>query len=167
MCQDFLRKQLSELNALLIKGIHVPKEALEHDFIFEMCQQSAEGCRCQLVADDDAGRSAALEILILVIILLSAGKGHDLRCDIGAELLLAGAVLNCYIVLTLTVLKANELKRNNICSLVKELIEGVLSVGSGLTEDDGTCNVINGLSESVNALTVGLHVKLLKVSRET
>ena len=44
MSEDALGQELAELDAFLIEAVHVPDEALEHHFIFEMSEQST--CRC-------------------------------------------------------------------------------------------------------------------------
>ena len=43
----------------------------------------------------------------------------------------------------------------------------MLSVCSRLTEENWTCWVINRLTKTVHRLTIGLHIKLLQVCRET
>ena len=121
----FLGKYLSELNAFLVEAVDVPCEALEHDLVFEMRKQRTECFRCERVADDDAGRTIAGELLIVVLVVLAAGKCHDLRSYVRAELLLAGASLDIDINTLLALLESDELKRDDIGSLVKELVEGV------------------------------------------
>ena len=49
---------------------------------------------------------------------------------------------------------------------MEQLIEGVLAVGSGLTEDNGAGHIVNGLAEAVDGLAVGFHIQLLQVCRE-
>jgi len=132
-----------------------------------MCQKCTKSTRIYLLTDDDAGRTAALEVFIAVLVCLSAGKCHDLGCYICTELLLAGTFLNHYIGLHLVFLKAYKLQRNNIGSLMQKLIEGVLSVGTRLTKDHRSGHIVYRLTEAVDRFTVGLHVKLLKMCRET
>ena len=93
-------------------------------------------------------------MLVAVFILLAAGKGHNLCGNIGAQLLLAGAALDSDVHTGLVFIEADELQRNNIGSLVQQLIEGVLSVGTGFAEDDGTGGIIHCFSPSVHALAV-------------
>ena len=78
MCEYLLRKDLTELYALLIEGVQVPAEALEHHLVLVVCEQCAEGSRIQLLTDDDGGRTATLEVLVPVFVFLTAGKGNDL-----------------------------------------------------------------------------------------
>ena len=55
----------------------------------------------------------------------------------------------------------------DVGALVQQLIEAVLAVGSGLTEDHRAGRIADGFAEAVDALAVGLHVQLLQVRRET
>ena len=121
--EDLLREDLAQLDALLVEAVDIPDKALEHDLVLEMRKDGAECFRSQLVADDDAGGTSALEILVPVFIVLAAGKGHDLRRDVRAELLLAGAVLDDHIVRHLALLKADELDRDDAGALVQELVD--------------------------------------------
>ena len=104
--------------------------------------------------------------MVGVLVSLAASKCHDLSRDVSAELLLAGAALNDNIHADLAVVKSYELHGNDVGSLMEQLIEGVLAVGSGLTEDDRSCYIIYGLAEAVDGLAVGFHIQLLQVCRE-
>ena len=90
--QNLLGQNLAQLDTFLVEAVQVPCEALEHNLVLKMGQQSANSLRSQLLADDDAGGTAAGEILVAVLVFLTTGKGHDLCGHIGAQLLLAGVV---------------------------------------------------------------------------
>ena len=154
MGQYAFREHFAQLDAFLVKAVQVPQEALEHDLVFIVGQQGAKCFRRQLVTDDDTAGPVAGKVLVPVLILLAAGKSHDLGSHVGAQLLLACAALDCYVRFSLAVYKSNELQRNDIGSLVQELIEGMLAVGTGFTEDDGSGGIIHGFSPSVYALAV-------------
>ena len=83
-----------------------------------------------------------------------AGKCNNLSCYVSAELLLAGASLDIYICTDLAVLEADELKWNNVCSLVKKLIERMLTICSWLTKDYRSCYIVDWLTISINTLTI-------------
>ena len=166
-CEDLLGELLAELHAFLIEGVQVPDEALEHDLVLEVRKQCAERFGRQLIADDDGGRTVACKVLVRIFIILAAGEGHDLRYDIGTELLLGSAVLDDDVGRHLALAEADELQRDDIGALVQELIEAVLSVGAGLTEDNGAGLVLDPLSEAVYGFSVRLHVCLLQMSGET
>ena len=44
---------------------------------------------------------------------------------------------------------------------MQKLVEGMLSVGSWLTEDNRSCYIVYRLTEAVYRFTVGFHVALL------
>ena len=154
-------QNLTQLYAFLIEAVYIPCKALEHNLIFKMCKQCTQSLRGQPVADDNAGRTSAFEILIAVIICLTAGKCNDLSCYVCAEFLLAGAALDVDIGLHLVIAEAYKLQRNDISSLMQQLIEGMLSVGTWLAEENRTGRVIDRLAEAVDRFTVGLHIYLL------
>ena len=161
-CKDF-----TKLYAFLIKAVQVPYESLEHNLVFEVSKKGTKSLRCKLLTNDDTGRTAALEVFVQVLIFLAAGKSYDLSSNICTKFLLACAVLYININAELALLKADELKRNDVGSLVEKLIERVLSVCSWLTEDDRSCYIINRFTETVYGFTVGLHITLLKMCRKT
>ena len=154
MCQDTLCQHFSKLNTFLVKAVDVPQESLEHHLILKMSKKRSQRSRCQLIADDDAGRTSSLKILVSVFVLFSAGKSDNLRRDIGTELLLAGGVLNDDIRAGLALPEAYKLKRNDGLSLMQKLIEGMLSVCSGLSEDNRPCHIGNRIAEAVDGFSV-------------
>ncbi len=92
MCQHLLRQNLTQLYPFLVKTVDIPYKALIHNLVLEMGQERPQRFGCQLLTDNDAGRTAALKILIAVLIRLAAGKCHNLRRHIGTEFLLAGVL---------------------------------------------------------------------------
>ena len=166
MRKYFLCKYFAELNAFLVEAVHVPKEALEHDLVLVVGEERAHGFGSESLANDDAGRTVAGEFLVVVLVVLAAGEGHDLSHNVGAELLLARAALNVHVNAELALLEANELQGNDIGSLMEQLVEGVLAIGAGLAEEHGAGGISYGLAEAVYGLAVGLHVSLLQVCRE-
>ena len=131
-----------------------------------MSQKSAQSLRGQLLTHNDGRGTSSLEILISILIFLAAGKGHNLGCHIGVQLLLAAGALNRDVIGPLTPLKADELQGDNIGPLVQKLIEGMLAVGAGLSEDHGAGRIIHRLAIAVDRLAIGLHVQLLQMGRE-
>ena len=49
---------------------------------------------------------------------------------------------------------------------MEQLVEGMLSVCSGLAEEDRACDIVYRLTKPVHGLSVILHVCLLQMSRE-
>ena len=125
--QNALSKEFAELYAFLVEAVDVPYEALEHNLVLEVSKECAERLGSQLLAGDDAGRAAACEGFVGILVGLAACKCHDLCRDVRAELLLAGAALNDNIHADLAVVKSYELHGNDVGSLMEQLIEGVLT----------------------------------------
>ena len=121
--EDALCKDFAELYAFLVEAVQIPEESLEHDLVFEVREECAERFRCQLVACDDAGRSAAVELLVQVVVFFSAGEGYDLSCYVSAKLFLACAALDLYVSSGLVFSEADELERNDVLALMEELVE--------------------------------------------
>ena len=167
MRENLLRKLLSELNAFLVERVDVPYESLEHNLVLEMCKKRTEHFRSELVSIDEARRSFASERLVRVSVFLSASERHDLGDDVCAELFLARRILDYNISSGLILLECDELERNNVRSLMEQLIEAVLAVRSRLSENHRACDVADWLAESVHALSVRFHVELLQVRRES
>ena len=119
MSQNAFCKDFTKLYAFLVEAVYVPQESLEHDLILEVCKQCSQRLRIYLISDNDAGRTAAFEVFVFILICFTAGKCNNLSCHVSAELLLAGAVLNVNIYAKLAVLKADELKRDNVRSLME------------------------------------------------
>ncbi len=102
-----------------------------------MCKKCSYSLRINFLTDQDRGWTISFEVLILILVLLTTSESYDLCCYIRTELLLAGAALDLYIIADLRLLEAYELQWCDISSLVKELIEGVLTIGSWLTSVPG------------------------------
>ena len=142
MGKHALGQYFAQLYAFLVEAVQVPQESLEHHLVLKVRKQRTQCFRRQLFTDDDAGRPVSGKMLVPVLILFAAGKGDHLRRHVRAEFLLAGAVLDYDIRLRLVVHKADELQGNDICSLVKQLIEGMLSICTRFTEDDRPGRII-------------------------
>ena len=161
MSQNAFCKDFTKLYTLLVEAVYVPQESLEHDLILEVCKQCSQRLRIYLISDDDAGRTAAFKVFVFILICFTAGKCNDLSCYVCAEFLLAGAALDVDIGLHLVIAEAYKLQRNDISSLMQQLIERMLSVGTWLAEENRTGRVIDRLAEAVDRFTVGLHIYLL------
>jgi len=60
----------------------------------------------------------------------------------------------------------NEVGRNELRSLMKELVERVLSIGGWFPEQDSPSSVIYDTTITGDGLSIRLHGQLLEVSRE-
>jgi len=61
----------------------------------------------------------------------------------------------------------DEVAGNEVCALMKQLIEGMLPVGARFAPVDWTGLVVHGRSGKRDVLAIALHRQLLKVGRET
>ena len=109
VCKNLFGKNLTQLHTFLVKAVYIPDKALEHDLVLKVRKKGTHCLRCQLLTNDNAGRTIALKFLIIVLIFLTAGKSNNLCHHICAKLLLASASLDIYIHTTLAVLEANKL----------------------------------------------------------
>lgn len=159
--QHALGKNLAQLYAFLIETVQIPEEALEHDLILKVCEQRAQRSRCQLVADDDAGRAAAFKLLVAVRIVFAASEGNNLCDNICTQFLLARAALNGDIHADLAVFEADKLEWGNIRALMQQLIERMLAVCARLAENYRTGSIMNRFATAIDGLAVRLHVQLL------
>ena len=118
VCKYTFCKDFTKLYTLLVEAVQIPEEALEHDLVLKVCQKCTKGCRCKLLTDDNTGRTSALEVFVQVLIFFATCKCYDLCSNVCAELLLAGAAFDVNIYTKLALLKADELQRNDVSSLM-------------------------------------------------
>lgn len=60
----------------------------------------------------------------------------------------------------------DEISGNKLSSLMKKLVEGVLGIGGGLSEQNRSGGILYVLAAASNGFTVGLHGQLLEVCWE-
>ncbi len=60
----------------------------------------------------------------------------------------------------------DEVARDQFCSLMNQLVKGMLPVRPGFPPDDRTCLIAHFSPAPVDRLPVALHIPLLKVGRE-
>ena len=61
----------------------------------------------------------------------------------------------------------DEVGRDQLRALVQQLVERVLGIGGWLSEENGTCRILDVLTRPCDGFTVRLHRQLLQISRET
>mmetsp|Transcript_40401 Transcript_40401/g.72796 ORF Transcript_40401/g.72796 Transcript_40401/m.72796 type:complete len:592 (+) Transcript_40401:163-1938(+) len=186
--QNLLRQLLPQLNTPLIKRINIPHGPLREDLHLVHGNQNSEHARSQLLEEEGCGGSVALEDLVghkgvhlgggHASFLLELGtdlvgtlpESHGFRLGkvVGKE---DGMVVDgCAEVLGDIVVcfdGCEEIAGNDLRSLVDELVEGMLSVRSGLSPDDGPSLDIDPIAFFVDGLSITFHVGLLEVSRES
>lgn len=85
-----------------------------------------------------------------------------LREEIGHQLIMIIHWLVCNYKGLLRFSEPNKFNRNN-SSLMQQLEETVLSIGSRLSKVDNSSRILNDLSFFVNSLAITLHIQLLNV----
>src|SRR5690348_19366 len=61
----------------------------------------------------------------------------------------------------------NKIRGYHRRSLVKQLVKGMLAVGSRFSPNDRPCGVSNLFATPVHVFSIAFHISLLEVSRET
>src|SRR5215469_13388023 len=64
-------------------------------------------------------------------------------------------------------IEANEITGNQSGSLVNKLVEGMLTIGTGLAPDNRSGLIVDGVAFQIDVLTIALHIKLLQISAQT
>ena len=172
---DLLGKLLAQLDAPLVVGVDAPDRALDKRDVLVQGDELAERKRGQRVAEDRGRRTVALKAAGRDDLLGRALGTHLIgRLTKGERLGLGQEVAQEQLVHVLTAVgrrvggigKGDEIGRDHHGTLVQQLVEGVLTIGTGLAPEDLTS--IGGHSAAVPAdmLAVGLHGELLQVGRE-
>src|SRR5258708_26482109 len=63
-------------------------------------------------------------------------------------------------------IEADEVARNQLGSLVNELVEGMLTIGTRLSPDNGAGLVVHFPALQIDMLPIALHIQLLQVGTE-
>src|SRR5271165_6653815 len=165
---DALRKNLSQLDAPLVERINIPNCTLCEDGVFVKCHQFAQGFRCQSFSQDRVRRTIALEDPVRDEPLWCAFSLHlfggltkcqrlGLRADIGDQHVMMPAER------IERLRKSDEVARDEPGSLMNQLVERVLTVGSRFAPVDGTGLVAHSLPVERDMLAIAFHRQLLKI----
>ena len=142
---NLLGKLLAKLNAPLVERVKPPDRALDkHDVLVER-DELAHRVRVELDAKDGRSRAVAGEaarrhhplgrtLRANLIGGLTKGKRLGLGEEVGEEQLVH--VLLAVLGRVGRVHKGDEVRRDEVRSLVNELVEGVLAVGARLAPED-------------------------------
>mmetsp|Transcript_24882 Transcript_24882/g.37965 ORF Transcript_24882/g.37965 Transcript_24882/m.37965 type:complete len:308 (+) Transcript_24882:34-957(+) len=184
--KDSLGKLLSKFNTPLIERVDGPYGSLHEDFHFVNGNQRSQNAGSQLLEQERVGWSVSFKDLVSCqsLDLVRGHSGSDQFSLDGLSVLSEsqrfglgeivgkkdGVVVNgCTNVLGQVIVGidgSQEIARDELGSLVDELVEGMLSVGSGFSPDDGTSFALDLLVGAVDVLSIGLHITLLEVSGE-
>lgn len=176
--QDVLGEHLTQFDAHLIVRVDTPDSALNMNLVLVKGDQGTKSLGCQFLEHDRVGRlvtgkDLGLDECVVLAFLwselfhnlllgLTEREGLGLGEEVGEQDLVVLAV--CDRVQGLD--RSEEITRDQLGTLVDELIESVLAVGSGLSPDDRSSLVVDLLAGLGDALSIGFHVSLLEVVSE-
>mmetsp|Transcript_14531 Transcript_14531/g.31308 ORF Transcript_14531/g.31308 Transcript_14531/m.31308 type:complete len:268 (+) Transcript_14531:299-1102(+) len=184
--QNLLRQCLTQLNTPLIKSINIPNSSLSKDLHLIHGNKNSKHTRSELLEEHGGGRTISLEYFVrykcfhlfvrhgsLELCTDSLGrfaKCHSFRLskvvrEKDGMVIDRSTQFLDNIVVCLN--GSDEIAWDNLGSLMKKLIECMLSVCSWLTPDHRPRLNIDTISILANVLSIRLHVSLLKVRRET
>src|SRR5580704_4783834 len=168
---DALRQDLPQFDAPLIERVDVPNRALSENGVLVQRHQFAQSFRCQPLCEDGIRRTIALEDAVGNEPLGRAFGFHLFGSFAECQRLgLRKDVRNEQIVVPPKPMqrlgKGDEVARDESGSLVNQLIERVLAVGSGFAPVDRASLVSHPLAGERNVLAIALHGQLLEVSRK-
>jgi hypothetical protein len=173
LAKDALGELLAELDAPLVERVDVPDGALDESEVLVVGDQGTESTRGDLLGQDGGGGPVAEESLVRNELIgsalgldgfggLSDHEGLGLCEEVGGEHALVLVAVDGVVGLD----SEDEVGGNELGALVEELEEGVLRVGTGLTEEDGTGGVLDVVAAAGDGLAVGFHGELLEVGGE-
>ena len=175
VCQLF-----TQLHAPLVEGEDVQDHALSKDFVLIQRNQRPQVERSDFTQQDGVGRAVTFEhferhhvvkrcriFTLIAIFLLNHFAGFTKR----QRFSLSKEVRQQFLVVirerVMGDSRSDEIARYHFGSLVDQLVERVLTVSAWFTPDNRASLVIHNVTVTVNILTVGLHIALLEVRRET
>mmetsp|Transcript_8499 Transcript_8499/g.12413 ORF Transcript_8499/g.12413 Transcript_8499/m.12413 type:complete len:207 (+) Transcript_8499:150-770(+) len=184
--QDLLSKSLTQLNTPLVECINVPHCGLCENLHFIHGDQDTEHTGGELLEEEGSRWTVslkdfvwhkcfnclighlALELCTYLISRLSHCHGLSLGKIVGKK---DGVVINwstkilCNIVLCFN--GSQEVTGDELCSLMDQLVKGMLPIGSRLSPNNGSSLDIHLLPVPANVLSIRFHITLLKVCRKT
>src|SRR6266446_4627986 len=169
---DALSQHFAQLNAPLVERVDIPDNALGEDVVLVESDELAERFRRELFGEDRVRRAVALEDAV----------GHEpLRRALSFDLLgrltegqrfgLSEHVRQEHVVVpTKRVERLGEryeVAGNESRSLMNQLIEGMLTIGSRLAPVDRAGIVADSLAVAGDVFAVALHRQLLQIGWES
>ena len=170
---DLLGQRLAELNTPLVEAVDVPDGTLGESEMLVVNDQGTKSGRCDLVGQDGGSGSVTQEGLVSDKVLRRTLSLDLIRRLSDHERLGLGEEVGCKHLLVLVALDRvvalggeDEVGWDELGALVEKLVEGVLSVGGWLTEQNGTGCVLDIVAAAGDGLSVRLHGQLLEVGGE-
>src|SRR5712691_2490158 len=169
---DALSQHFAQLDPPLIERVDVPDDPLGEDAVFVKSDELAERFRREPLGEDRIRWAVTLE---------DAMRHEPIRCALGFDLLgrlpegqrfgLSEHVRQEHVVVPTKrverLVERYEVAGNESRSLMNQLIEGMLAIGSRLTPVDGAGIVADSLAVQGDVLAVALHGQLLQIGWES
>ena len=174
--KNLVCKLLPQLHTPLVEAENIPDHPLNKDLVLVHGNETSQRPGSDLFDKNGVGRPVSfkylernesghlliadpcpLELLNDLLLCLSFHQRFGLGKEIGEE---DGMVISDGIV---TDGGRDEIAGDQFCSLMDQLIEGVLPVRPGFPPDDRARLVANFTATPVNELSIALHIPLLKV----
>ncbi len=171
---NLLCETLAKLDTPLIEGVDIPDSALRKRCMLIVNNQCTKRSRCDLLGKNTGRWSVPQESLVLkerfrsvldfeLLLVFADHQGFGLSEEVGSEHFLVLVIGDRVVGFS----GEDEVCGNKLGALVQQLVEGVLGVGCGLAEEDGTGGVFDEcVAGSGNGLPVRFHGELLQVGRE-
>lgn len=170
---DVLGQDLAQLDTPLVEGVDVPDGALGEGEVLVVGDQGTQGGGGDLLGEDGGGGTVSKEGLVGHQALgsvfgldllggLTDHQGLRLSKEVGGQHALVLAVLDGVVRLG----GHDEVRGNELGTLVQQLEEAVLGVGGRFAEEDGAGGVLDVLAGARNGLAVAFHGELLEVGGE-
>src|SRR3984885_2557401 len=165
---DVLGEHLAQLDAPLIEGIDLPDGALGEYRVLIERDQLAQRFWCEFFRQEDVRRAVALKdamrnqpircsLSLDLLRCLSESQGFGLGKDVGQQhVMVPSKGIE-------GLLKTDEVTGNQPGSLVDQLVERVLPVGSRLAPVNGAGVVVDALAFEGDVFPVAFHGELLQV----
>src|SRR5690606_6051265 len=155
--------------------VDVPDDTLDEHLVLVECHETTECGRSQLVAKQGVSRTVTFEdtmrnerfcCSLRADLFLGLAKSQRLRLRevVRHEQIMHLSALDMEWVLTPR--KGNEVARDQLRSLVDQLVEGMLTVRTRFTPDHRACLVGKRFAGPTDMLSVALHIQLLQVRRK-
>ncbi len=159
-------KHFSEFNTPLVKRVDIPDGALDEDFMLVERDQSAQNFWREFLGQDGICRMVAFESAMWNLKRRNTisrdffgGLSECQRFGLGEEVGHQEIVVGSDRVQGLA--ESDEVAGNQFGTLVNELVEGVLAVGTRLSPDNGSGLIVYHPPFQVNMFSIALHIELL------
>jgi len=174
VCQLF-----SKFHTPLVITKEVPNDSLHKDFVFIHSDETSQGTWgdffyedrvCGLVSLENTIGKKKFNLFLAFSCCLHFRNDFFLGFSVHQSLCLSEEVGKQEFMMiadgVVCLGGSDEITGDKFCSLMNQLIEGMLTVGAWFSPDDGTCLVGDRFATAINALAIAFHVSLLEVCWE-